>query len=78
MRTTLDLEAPILKELKALSKSYKCSLGNMASQLLAKALAQQKAEKKSPLKFKWYSKPMGIPKIDLSDKDALYKILDQP
>lgn len=77
MRTTLDLEIPILKELKALSKKRHCSLGQMASQLLAKALSQHKAEKKAPKKFQWISKPMGPAKIDITDKEALYKILDQ-
>lgn len=76
MRTTLDIEIPILKELKALSKSRRCSLGQMASQLLAKALSQQKTEKKTPKKFQWISQPMGA-KIDIADKEALYKILDQ-
>ena len=76
MRTTLDLEAPILKELKAFSKSHSLSLGKSATQLLMKALVMHKAEKKALPKFKWYSQPMGA-KIDISDKETLYKILDQ-
>jgi len=76
MRTTLDLDLPILNELKAFSKSNSFSLGKAATQLLMEALAMHKTKKKVPPKFKWHSQPMGA-KIDISDKEALYKILDQ-
>ncbi|MFZ4116675.1 MAG: hypothetical protein ACOYK6_08170 [Chthoniobacterales bacterium] len=78
MRTTLDLELPILKELKAFSKSHSFSLGKAATALLAEALSahKAKAKKKSPPPFKWHSQPMGA-KIDILDKDALYRILDE-
>ena len=77
MRTTLDLDLPILKELKAFSKSHSYSLGKAATQLLMEALAMHKTKKKKVLPtFKWNSQPMGA-KIDILDKDALYKILDQ-
>lgn len=79
MRTTLDLDLPILKELKAFSKSNSFSLGKAATALLAEALSAHKvkAKKKAPPKFKWHSQNMGPAKIDISDKEALYKILDQ-
>lgn len=76
MRTTLDLELPILKELKSLSKMHASSLSKMASQLLAEALALQKTKKKSVLPFEWTAQPMGA-KVDIGDKDALYRILEQ-
>ncbi|MDH4470440.1 MAG: antitoxin [Verrucomicrobiae bacterium] len=77
MRTTLDLDLPILKELKAFSKSNSFSLGKAATALLAEALSAHKAKRKAPPRFKWHSKNMGPAKIDISDKEALYKILDQ-
>lgn len=79
MRTTLDIEAPILKELKIFSKQHNFSLGKAVTSLLAEALSAHKAKtkKKSPPKFKWYSRDMGPAKIDILDKDTLYKILDQ-
>ena len=78
MRTTLDIEAPILKELKIFSKQHHFSLGKAVTALLAEALSahKAKAKKKSPQPFKWYSQPMGA-KIDILDKDALYRILDE-
>ena len=76
MRTTIDLEVPILKELKAFSRSQGSSLGKITTQLLAEALAMHKSAKKSPPKFQWISHSMGA-KVDLADKEALYSILDQ-
>ncbi len=77
MRTTVDIELPILKELKSFSKQHHFSLGKAVSSLLAEALSAHKAKKKSPPKFQWYSRNMGPAKIDILDKDALYSILDE-
>lgn len=75
MRTTLDLEKPVLDGLKSLQKQEKLPLGKIASRLLADALAQKRqAEPKPP--FQWVSAEMGA-KVDLSDKDALYRELDK-
>lgn len=77
MRTTLDIDEPILEELKNLQKREKKSLGQLASSLLAEALRQKQAnrEKTEPI-FEWFSAPMGA-RVDLRDKDSLYRILDQ-
>jgi hypothetical protein len=74
-RTTVDIEAPILKEIKALQKKERRSLGQIVSQLLAEALARHRAPRKAqPLK--WTSKPMRA-LVDLADKEALYAALDE-
>jgi hypothetical protein len=39
MRTTLDIDAPLLRELKQLQKKEKKALGAIVSDLLAEALA---------------------------------------
>ena len=74
-RTTLDIEAPILREIKALRKQEGRSLGKIVSQLLAEALARRKKGTESP-HFKWVSRPMHA-LVDLSDKEALYAVLDK-
>lgn len=78
MRTTVDIEAPILIEFKTFSKQHHFSQGKAVNSLLAEALSahKAKAKKKSPAPFKWYSKPMGPAKIDILDKEALHRILD--
>lgn len=75
MRTTLDLEKPVLDGLRKLQKEEKLPLGKIASRLLAEALAgKPPAQHKRP--FKWMSAEMGA-KVDLADKDALYRELDR-
>jgi hypothetical protein len=73
-RTTLDIDASILQELKALQREQRKPLGRLVSELLATALAERRDRKRQP-EFRWFSKPMGA-KIDLEDEDALYRILD--
>lgn len=76
MRTTLDLESPVLEELKRVQREEGVSLGKLASRLLADALAfRQKKSHKTP-KLVWKSGRMGA-LVDIGDKDAMYRILDQ-
>lgn len=75
MRTTIDLDGPILRELKHLQKSEGKSLGRLVSDLLASALAQRKTARSRPASFAWVSRPMGA-RVDLRDKDAVQAILD--
>jgi len=77
MRTTLDLEKPVLDGLRRLQKEEKRPLGKIASRLLAESLAEKRAKGKKRLAFKWVSADMGA-KVDLADKDALYRELDKP
>lgn len=75
MRTTLDIDKPILEELKELQAKEKKSLGQLASELLADALSRR-AKSQKRKKFKWISKHLGA-RIDLDDKEALNEILDR-
>lgn len=74
-RTTLDLDASILRDLKKLQKTEHKSLGQLVSELVAQALAR--GSKKTP-SFTWKTYDMGKPLVDLEDKDAVWKILDEP
>jgi hypothetical protein len=76
VRTTLDIEAPVLKELRELQKREGGSLGALVSRLLAGALAGRKNRATAPT-FRWASRPMGA-RVDLADKDAVYATLDRP
>jgi hypothetical protein len=70
MRTTIDIDDPILKELKRLQRVEGKSLGRLVSDLLAGSLATLHRRPPSPPTFKWKSKAMGA-RVDLSDKDAV-------
>ncbi|MBM4293610.1 MAG: antitoxin [Deltaproteobacteria bacterium] len=75
-RTTIDIDDPVLQELKALQKKRGRSLGKIASQLLAEALAQERAAPAAAPRLQWISRPMGA-LVDLADKEALYTVLDR-
>ncbi|MBW1701250.1 MAG: antitoxin [Deltaproteobacteria bacterium] len=74
-RTTVDIDTPILEEVRALQKKQGRSMGKIVSQLLAEALARQKTPGEAPA-LEWVSHPMHA-LVDLSDKDAIYAILDR-
>ena len=74
MRTTLDIDTPILREVKALHEREGRSMGAVVSELLAEALARRSSRRARP-SFLWTSRDM-TPLIDLSDKDAVYAALD--
>jgi hypothetical protein len=73
-RTTLDLDPAVLRELRRLSARDRKSMGQVASELLAQAVA---AEPDAPVPpFVWISRPLGTPRIDLEDKEAVRRVLD--
>lgn len=75
MRTTIDIDDPILRELKKLRKRERKSLGRIVSDLLARALSGECGQvRETPVE--WITKPMGG-KVDLADTDALYDAMDR-
>ncbi|MGH7332575.1 MAG: hypothetical protein ACREKS_07460 [Candidatus Rokuibacteriota bacterium] len=75
-RTTLNIDAPILRDLKRLQRREGKSLGRLVSDLLAQALRQYEAGQPAPPVFQWISWPMGA-RVDLADKEAVQRLLDQ-
>ena len=69
MRTTLDLDPSVLHVLRARGRKEGKSMGRLASELLAGSLARHDADAPSPVK--WHSRYLGVPLIDLEDKEAL-------
>ena len=74
MRTTVDIDDPILREVKAIHEKEGRSMGAVVSELLADALARRRAARGRPA-FRWTSRPMKA-LVDISDKDAVYSVLD--
>ncbi len=74
MRTTLDIDDPILREVKAIHEKEGRSIGAIVSELLAEALARRRPSRARP-PFRWNSRPMKA-LIDLSDKETVYGALD--
>jgi hypothetical protein len=73
-RTTLDLDPAILRELRRRSERQGKSMGRVASELLARAVADS-ADLPAP-EFLWTSAPLGPALVDLEDKEAVRRALD--
>jgi len=75
-RTTLDLDPAVLRELKRRKRTSGRSIGQIASELLAGALQAPAPERRSRAPMRWRSARMG-PRVDLEDKEALRRALDE-
>ena len=76
MRTTIDIDTPVLDDLKRLQRREGQSLGRLASDLLATALAQASSSAPVPRPaFAWLARPMGA-RVDLADRDAVLDAMD--
>ncbi len=75
MRTTIDLDPLVLAAVKERQRRDGKTLGVLVSELLSKALADETSE--PTVNFQWPVKSMGIPLIDLEDKEALWDVLDR-
>jgi hypothetical protein len=74
MRTTLDIDDSILREVKAIHEREGRSMGAVVSELLAEALARRLRSRARP-SFRWTSRPMKS-LVDLTDKETVYAALD--
>jgi hypothetical protein len=72
-RTTLDLDPSVLRELRRRGERQRKSMGQVASELLAVALAEPAKEGASD--FTWSSADLGAPRVDLQDKEAVRQAL---
>ena len=76
MRTTIDIDDPVLKDLKRLQRREGKALGRLVSDLLALALADRLRDSQpAPPVFKWVTKPMRA-RVDLADKGAVLDAMD--
>jgi hypothetical protein len=73
-RTTLDLDSSVLAQLRQRAGAEHKSMGQLASERLAISLEDETPITERPLQ--WPTLHMGKPKLDLQDKDALWRVLD--
>ncbi len=78
MRTTIDLDPTVIKELKRRSRGVGKSMGQLASELLATSLRQHDGRPADGVGFEWIAKDLGRPLVDLEDKEAVRALLDGP
>lgn len=73
-RTTIDLDQSVIRDLRERATREKKSMGQVASEILRRGLTDESTDR--PV-FRWKTHKMGLPLIDLEDKDELYRILDE-
>jgi hypothetical protein len=76
-RTTMDLDASVLQALRLRGQRERKSMGVVASELLAGALADPDRSAAEST-FRWTTADLGVPLVDLEDKDAVHDALDRP
>ncbi len=74
-RTTIDLDSTVLRELRRRSSREGKSMGQVASELLARAVAES-ADWPAP-EFRWSTGDLGRPLVDLEDPEAVRRALDE-
>lgn len=74
-RTTLDLDSSVLRELRRLAAREGKSMGTVASELVARALMEC-GRASAPVPLRWTSGDLGMPRVDLEDKEALQALLE--
>jgi hypothetical protein len=75
MRTTIDIDGPVLRDLKRLQKAEGKTLTALVSELLEDALRHRRA-KTAQRTLRWTSRPMGA-RVDIDDRAALQALLDR-
>jgi hypothetical protein len=73
-RTTLDLDPTVLAQLRERAAAEHKSMGQLASERLARSLEEAAPAELPPLN--WVRKPMGNFLIDIEDKEALWGLFD--
>jgi hypothetical protein len=76
-RTTLDLDASALAELRQLAQREGKSMGQIASEVLVSSLAERRVGANAPPPLTWISRDLGAPKVDLEDKEAVRLALER-
>jgi hypothetical protein len=74
-RTTIDIDGPLLNEIKVLQQKEGRSLSKIVSELLAAGLAQRRSGQPTP-RLHWISRSMQA-LVDLKDKEALVEAMDR-
>ena len=71
-RTTIDIDAGVLRELKRRQRKEGKTLGQLVSELLAVSLRRSERPADD---LRWTARPMGA-RVDLEDKEAVRRALE--
>ncbi len=74
-RTTIDIDASVLRDLKKRQERERKTLGQLISELLVKAMESEN-DHTAGTPFRWVAKDLQ-PRVDLENKDAVWSVLDE-
>lgn len=75
-RTTVNIDDPVLADLKKLQQRENKPLGQLVSELLTIALTTKRPGRQRKRGFRWQCAAMGA-RVDLANRDALWGALDE-
>ena len=75
-RTTVNLDASVLGQLKRRQHREGKALSELVNQLLARALAETESSEDTVRPLQWKSRAMRA-RVDIEDRDALLQALDE-
>ena len=77
MRTTIRIDIPLFTKIRDIGRREHKTFTRVVQELLALGVGARTKRRAAPSPFRhWHSKKMGA-LFDYTDKEALYKILDQ-
>jgi hypothetical protein len=77
VRTTVDIDPTVLRQLKARQRREGKTLGRLVSELLSTAMQADADQPRPVAPLAWSSRPMRA-LVDLDDPEALRRALDAP
>ncbi len=75
-RTTVNIDASVLGQLKRRQDKERKPLSELVNQLLARALAETESTAAAARPLRWTTTAMRA-RVDIEDKDALLQALDE-
>ncbi len=79
MRTTLVIPDPLFKRAKLYARKHDKNLSDVFAEALDERLTREEQAVREPrAEYKVKATPMGTASVDLSDRDALNKVMDEP
>ena len=77
MRTTLVIPDPLFKRAKMYAQTQGKQLSEVFSEALDERLTREEQVVREPrARYTVRSKTMGVPEVDISDRDALYRVME--
>jgi len=73
MKTTLNISDSVMKELKREAAKQGCTMSELVERALRSLLEKQPKPRKLPPLPEF---DMGVAKVDVADRDALYEVME--